>query len=196
MSTPAILNGENIKIVPLQFRGTQMPNLTPWLLTLSLFVQQTLSYLVMMIPYLCVKSFSKKKSHIRFSVTPWSIFRIWGVCPYIPNITPPNHPLKGADIRQFWWEMGGKVAHDYPTGSRPFRSKTKAVIGGGLGGFVFWVQFWLKIWLIIYKKIVQGAQNWPKNVYLCWGRRGLECGRVSQQFGDSDNNKKHQRLIH
>ena len=109
MSTPAILNGENIKIVPLEFRGTQMPNLTPWLLTLSLFVQQTLSYLVMMIPYLCVKSFSKKKSHIRFSVTPWSIFRIRGVCPYIPNITPPNHPLKGADIRQFWYVMGGKM---------------------------------------------------------------------------------------
>ena len=95
MSTPAILNGENIKIVPLEFRGTQMPNLTPWLLTLSLFVQQTLSYLVMMIPYLCVKSFSKKKSHIRFSVTPWSIFRIWGVCPYIPNITRGLDPIAG-----------------------------------------------------------------------------------------------------
>ena len=141
MSTPAILNGEIIKIVPLEFRGTQMPNLTPWLLTLSLFVQQTLSYLVMMIPYLCVKSFPKKKSHIRFSVTPWSIFRIWGVCPYIPNITPPKHPLKGVYIRQFWCYIGGKVPHGYLTGSRLFRGKTKAVIGGDLDGFLFLMEF-------------------------------------------------------
>ena len=77
--------------------------------TVSLFCIETPWYLVILVPYLCVKSFSKKKRISVFSVTPWSIFRIRGVCPYIPNITPPNHPLKGADIRQFWYVMGGKM---------------------------------------------------------------------------------------